>query len=266
MKRITQVLTVIAVFALALTALALPQPANAQGGTGTPTPGGIGGAGALRDLVRIAGEAVIGAVTEATGLTGEAILRELIGGKSMATLVTEAGKDLEAVKKTALDDATQAIDEMVTAGTMTAALADRAKQALPGAIDRALNIGGLRGAANEGNALQNRLLQTAATQLLLRETSKAANISQRDMLQQLREGKSLSEIATAAEADTAAILSAASTSLTEQINTFVTNGRLEQAQADSLLAELPKTLETIFNQKNLLQGGLLGRNQGRRNP
>lgn len=266
MKRTAQILTIIAVFALTLTAFTLPQPANAQGGTGTPTPGGIGGAGALRDLVRIAGEAVIGAVTEATGLSGEAILRELIGGKSMAQLVTEAGKDLEAVKKTALEDATKAIDEMVTAGTMTADVADRAKQSLPGAIDRALNIGSLRGAANEGNALQNRLIQATGTQLLLRETSKAANISQREMLQQLRDGKSLSEIATAAKADTAAILATVTTAITEQINTFVKNGRLEQAQADSLLAELPKTLETIFNQKNLLQGGLLGRNQGRRNP
>lgn len=89
----------------------------------------------LRQLLKTVEQAV---ETE-TSLTKEQIRTQIREGKSLAEIVTAAGKSVDAVKTAAKATLTAEIDQAVTDGKLTQARADKFKENLDSAIDRVLN-------------------------------------------------------------------------------------------------------------------------------
>ncbi|MDX2139661.1 MAG: hypothetical protein SF123_16365 [Chloroflexota bacterium] len=77
--------------------------------------------------------------------------------------------------------------------------------------------------------------------------SDATGLTEREILQQVRDGATLTEIITANGGDVQAVTDAIIAVVTEQVNEAVTNGRITQERADQILANLPTMVENVLN-------------------
>ncbi len=233
---------------LGITALGSATVTNAQDGGNTPDAG---------PLVRQALALVLLREThKATGLSNADILKELRSGKTLAEVITGHGATVEAIKSAATTDVTNRVKQMVTNKRLTQDQADKLLANLDAALDKLIN------ARWPGTAQQNRvtqMLRAAGVRLLVNETAKEGNIARRDLLKELREGKTLAQIATEHNADPAKIVAAAVTAATDAINKQVANKRLTQDQANKLIATLPDGLTKIMNQPYPLGRGAGGK-------
>jgi hypothetical protein len=225
-------------------------PTYAQG-----NPQGRRGGGAML------ASAVVQATVKATGLTRVEIMKQWADGKTLTQIITEKGASVDAVKTDAKTQATNAINQAVTNGRLTQAEADQTIAGLDKAIDNILTMTvqeAMQERINRGEDRAANLIRARAVTVLVRETADATGLTQRELLQELRSDKTLAQIATEKGADPAAIVKEAVTTITAQVNQAVTSGRLTQAQADELLANLESQLTEAMNEANPLRG-----NQGR---
>src|SRR5262249_47268608 len=139
---------------------------------------------------------------------------------AITTQINQALSD----KKITQDQANKALAQLDTV------LNKLVNQKLPTSVDRRL-----------------RLLQAAGVGILVRETAKQTQLTQRDLLKELRSGKSLADIARAHNADPAKIVSAAVQTATNRINKLVSAGKLKDEQAKQLLAALPGAMNKFMN-------------------
>ena len=98
------------------------------------------------------------------------------------------------------------------------------------------------------------LLKAAAVGILVKETAAETKLAPRDLLKELRSGKTLSDIATAQNVDPNAIVTAAAKTIMDRVNKLVSSGKLTQAQADKLTNNLQANLTTLMNTPNPLKG------------
>jgi hypothetical protein len=138
-----------------------------------------------------------------------------------------------AIKATAKTTLMDKIKQAVTDAKITQRQADALLGRLDTALDRMMNARW----PGQGDR-RARLLQGAALGMLVRETAKQANLPQRDLLKELRSGKTLRQIATEHNADPTAIINAAVANATTAINKLVANGKWKQDQANTLIAGL----------------------------
>lgn len=224
-----------------------PTPAPTQPGTPRPT-GGSRGNGALAQAGIQLAKAILDATVQTVGINESEILKALADGKSIKDIVTANNADLAQLKALAK----QTLTDDINKANITPAQKGRLLANLDSIIDRAVNgqfnFRGNGGAAN--SQIQRALLRAGGTMLLVQETSKATAISQRDLLQMLRDNKTLAQIANAHNADVAAIVSAAVAQSTTRINRLVKANRISQAQADQLLAALPGEYTKLMNETN----------------
>ncbi len=94
--------------------------------------------------------------------------------------------------------------------------------------------------------------QAAITNILFQDAAKTMGISQRDLLQALRGGQSLTQIATAHNIDPAVVVAAATKSATAYLNARQKSTSLSQADTTELLNGLPTQLSTLMNKMNFL--------------
>jgi hypothetical protein len=208
-----------------------------------------------RRLVRQLATILLEETHKATNLSRIDILKELREGKTLAEVITGHGATIAAVKNAAKTTATNRVNEAVKNGRLKQEQADQMLAGLDAALDQLINAKLPATQDNRGA----RLLRATGAGLLVRETAKQANIAQRDILKELREGKTLAQIATAHNADPAKIVSATVTTATTMINRLVDNKRLMKEQADALIAVLPAELNRLMNIQNPL-GGRRGAN------
>lgn len=174
----------------------------------------------------------LAAAIEETGLDRAALLDGLRNGSTLSELVTEAGGDIQAVIDAAVAAGQERIDAAVASGNLTAEqgatltqeLADRIAAAVNGeAVPRWVERGALR---------------IAGIRELVNAVSDATGLTAREIVQQVRSGSSLSDIAAANDATTDEIVQAAVASATERLNSAVSNGSMTQTQADLVLESL----------------------------
>lgn len=82
-----------------------------------------------------------------------------------------------------------------------------------------------------------------AVHQLITLASEATGMTTFELMQELRSGKTLADIVTEKGGDMAALTSQAQAVITEAINKAVADGKLTQAQANLLLANLPQVLQ-----------------------
>jgi hypothetical protein len=195
-------------------------------------------------------QAALKAVMDATKLTRVNVLIELGMGKTPASLITEKGGSVEAVKTAIKDQLTADAKKAVADGKLLQEVADRLLGELDSTIDQLLN-NPLTALAGENVAV--RRLQVTSVTALLKQTVAETGLKQREILASLRDGKTLNQIATDNKADPAKIVAAVQADLTEQVNKLVKNNRITDDQAKTFIANLPNFLNQIMTKVNPLR-------------
>lgn len=77
--------------------------------------------------------------------------------------------------------------------------------------------------------------------------SDATGLTNIEILQQVRDGATLSEVIATTDADLNVIIEDVTTALTERIETALAEERITQERADEMLENLPTMVDTIFN-------------------
>ncbi len=253
MKRIMKITSFALMIVVTATALS-GTVARAGDGTPAPTPAPTAMRG---QIVRGLASALIDATVTATKLTKADIVSALDTGKTLAEIIKANGGDVATVEADAKATALDSIKQAVTDGKITQDQADKLTTVLDKALDRLVNYQFPKDALLGNRRLQ--VLNAAGTGLLVKATADASKISQRDLLKELRDGKTLAQIATEHNADVNQIVASAVTQATDAINKAVTAGKIKADEAKTLIAALPAGLTKLMNTVNpfihLNQGG-----------
>jgi hypothetical protein len=232
--------------------------ANAQASTPAPTPSANGRAQIIRTLAN----ALLGAAEKATNLSQTDITAEIESGKTLADILKEHNADVAAVEADAKATLTNEITQAVSAGKLTQAQADKLTPRIDQALDRLVNQ---QFPLTKDKRLGK--LRAAGLTILIKDTADATKLSQRDLLKEIRSGKTLAQIATEHGADPSQIVSTAVTQATDRINKAVTAGKLKDDQAKTLIAALPTGLTDLMNTANPLgKGGKTGKGNPKTTP
>jgi signal transduction histidine kinase len=195
-------------------------------------------------------QAALKAIMDATKLTRPNVLIELGMGKTPASLITEKGGSVDAVKAAIKDQLTADAKKAVADGKLLQEAADRLLGELDSTIDQLLN-NPLTALAGDNAAI--RRLQVTSVTALLKQTVTETGLKQREILVSLREGKTLNQIVTDNKADPAKIVAAVQADLTEQVGKLVKNKRITDDQAKTFIANLPNFLNQIMTKVNPLR-------------
>jgi hypothetical protein len=243
MNRWIKIGSIALVVALCIMALST---ANAQ----APTPALTQPATGRGQIIRSLANALLTAAEKATSLSQTDITAELGSGKTLADILKTHNVDITTVEADAKTTLTNDLAQAVTAGKMTQAQADQLTPRIDQALDRLVNT--------EFPLTQNPRLQRlrgAGLDILIKATADATKLSQRDLLQEIRSGKTLSQIATEHNADPSQIVATAVTQATDRINKAVTAGKLKNDQATTVLDNLSDGLTKLMNTPNPLGKG-----------
>jgi len=241
--------------AVAMAVFAAPTPAAAQGNPRNPR-------NAL-DLARRVMQTALEVVTTQTGLARADLLKQFAEGKSLTEIITAAGKDAKAIQAEIEKAVTDEIKQAVADGKLSKVMADRLLANVSEAVTRLMTATPKQRTGRDLQNLKNVVLQAAVTGALVQETARAGNMLPREVLQALRNDKSLNDVIKEKGLDAAKITAAVTQTVTDGVNRRVKDGKLTQAQADALLAELPTLItETLAKTDWASLRGALG---GRRN-
>lgn len=222
-----------------------------------------GGAGIGR------GGAKLATIAQALNMTEAELRAELQAGKSVADVASAKGVALQTIVDAVIAEQTTALNEAVAAGRITQAQADailaNLKITLPahlqvrpvaGLKNRAFGFGfGGRGRGHGGSrggfgVYAGAPLNTIATSL---------NMTVAELVTELREGKSVADVAAAKGVALDAVINAIVAEQTTRLNAAVTAGRITQEQADTAIANLKENLPELL----ALKGGAFGFGFGR---
>lgn len=167
---------------------------------------------------------VIEAVANATGLTTEDVLAQAVEGKTLAEIAQEAGADVDAI-----------VAEVVA--TQTTRLEEAVKKMMENPLPPAGGAG-LSGAARQ------------VARDLVDAVAEATGKSPQEVVALAPEVQTAAELIEAAGADVDQIIDVLIARETERINEAVADGKIDQARADELLANL-ETLITEAMDKPL---------------
>ena len=244
----TKKITLLTVLMLALALVA--GVVGAQGNPGGGGPGGRGGPGGagdrggalgvgLRELGQI--------VSEQTGLSGLELMTEIRAGNTLAEIITANGGEVQVVVDTAITQLTERINQAVTNGRLTQERADEmlanlettVTDVINGTFEMGQNGGGMGGAFG------------GRQRGLVNKVAEAAGLEPQAVVQQARDGATLSSILTEAGVDVNAFVDEQVATAKERLDQQVANGRISQAVADARLnlvrVELTDALERVYS-------------------
>lgn len=182
-------------------------------------------------------------VSDVTGLELTDILPDLRGGVTLGEFLTEQGVDPQTVTDAVKADLTDEVNAAVAEGNLSQERADALLENLDAALDRAMNEpynGGLR------DRLQERLHERVDASLL-GVLAEMAGVEPRELMRDALTPPTLAEIAEENGIDINAVIAAAETRITEEVNQAVADGSMTQEEADELLAGLHDRLTERVN-------------------
>lgn len=229
MKKLLVLVTTIA------SLLAMISFVGAQDATATPAPATstVGAVTPVRTVIQI--------VADQTGLKAGEITRQLAQGMTLADIIQANNGNMQTVIDQSVTKITAEINQAVANGNMTQ---DRANQLLANLKDQVTK--GINGDLFP-NTLDAAAVRRASQRILLQATADATKLSPADIMKQLQAGKTLADIITANGGTVENVVNSAVTKATADINTAVKDGRLGQAQADTLIANLRKAYTAAVN-------------------
>jgi polyhydroxyalkanoate synthesis regulator phasin len=237
MKRLpvwTKLISIAVLIALGMVMLGDTTAVNAQGTAGDGMP----------RAARVLMTALLNAAEKALGVPQATLRQELGTGKTLADVIKAHGGDVAAIKASAKAAVTDQINKAVADGKLTQDQANKLLAKLDTALDKLINV---KWPKNLRTRLLEAQLKAMGLRVLVQETATQSHISQRDLLKESRDGKTLAQIATGHGADPAKTVAAAVTTMTDRINKLVAANRLTQDEAKKLIDGLPAALTQAMN-------------------
>lgn len=187
-------------------------------------------------------------IIEQAGLDAQTVIQSLREGKTLTNLIEEAGQDVAVVRQASIDAATVAINDAVTAGTLTQERADQMITNLGALIDRLLT-GGVKSGMEDGKGPRGGRLMAAIV-------AEATGLTVEEVRAEVASGKTLADVLTSHNVIVDAFVETHLQTMTERLAERVTNGTITQAIADARLdlARIELT-ERLNNNLNLDDAG-----------
>jgi len=146
--------------------------------------------------------------------------------------------------KTAIKDAElQVIDDLVQQGTLTPEQGQAARDKINSG--KVSGIGKILGARRPGVAA--RLAEIRAG--IVRSAAAAIGIAPKDLVKELRSGKSIADVAGEHGVSLDTVKSKITSDAKAKLDKAVANGKIDQAKADKMLQKLTDRLDDILNKK-----------------
>ncbi len=187
--------------------------------------------------IRHAIQTIMDIATQTTGLNRAEIIDQMSQGKTLAEVITANGGDPQAVIDQAVARLTEDINRAVADGRLTQERADRLLVNLEDVVTRGIN-----------GEFRQQAIEARVRIGVLRLASQETGLTPREIVQEIRSGKSLGQVLTENGVDTATFIETAVSTLQERLNQAVTNGRLTQEQADQRVTEFRDRLTERINQ------------------
>ncbi|MCB9435886.1 MAG: hypothetical protein H6673_02700 [Anaerolineales bacterium] len=183
---------------------------------------------------------VVETAATALGMTPAEFIATVEVGQSYADVITANGGDLAQITADAKAAAIVSIDTALADGKITAEQAENMRANLDTALEQILN-----------HPRADRDMRDIAIVNLVRITYQSAadalGVQPLDIIQNAEDGQSLNDYLAAQGADAAAVKAATVTSATEIINTALADGKINQEQADRLIAGLDAAIDRILD-------------------
>lgn len=171
---------------------------------------------------------LLAAVAPVLNMSQTDLQNQLRVGQSLATVAQNKHVDAQKVKDAIQSNLQTQITQAVSSGKVTQQQATEAQQQLSNKVEKIFNATNLLGDQSNNFANPKFMLIPA-----LDEVAKLLNMSQNDLLNQLQNGKSMTDIAQAHGVDTQKIQQTILDSGKAQLDAAVSAGKLTQAQADT---------------------------------
>jgi ribosomal protein S20 len=174
------------------------------------------------------------AAAQALNLSVDDLRSKLEGDKTIAQVAQEQGVDVQTVIDAMVADATAHIDQAVQEGKLTADQANERKSNLQERITKLVNEGKPKG---EGRGHGPKLDAAA----------KALGVSTDELRQQLRDGKTIAQVADARNVDKQKVIDAMVKDAEEHLDQAVKDGKLTADQANERKSGLKDRITSLVN-------------------
>jgi hypothetical protein len=187
------------------------------------------------------------AAADYLGLSVDQLMNELQGGKSLAEVATARGKPVDGLKQVQLDAAKADLDQAVAAGHIKADEEQQLLSRLRSDLGDLVNQKGVFKGGPGGGPVKLALdpFKGAADYL---------GLSVDQLMQQLQEGKSLAEVATAHGKPVDGLKQAQLDGAKADLDQAVAAGDMTAGQEQELLGRLRSDVDDLVNQKGGLPG------------
>jgi ribosomal protein S20 len=176
------------------------------------------------------------AAAQALNLSVEDLRSKLEGDATLAQVAQEQGVDAQTVIDAMVADATAHIDEAVQEGDLTADQANERKANLQERITSLVNEGKPKGGGPRGKGPK---LEAAA---------EALGVSTDELREQLRDGKTIAQVAEDRDVDKQEVIDAMVADAREHLDQAVQDGKLTAEQANERKANLEERITTLVDE------------------
>lgn len=184
----------------------------------------------LRELVDI--------VAAETGLEPREIAQQMRDGTTLAEIIAANGGDTQSVIDQAVATITDHVNQAVADGKLQQERADEILANLTEKVTQGIN----------GELGSNRAVERRAGMAVLRLAAEQTGMTVRDIVDEIRSGKSLADVLTAKGIETESFITDAVTTFNQRLDQAVTNGRLTQEEADAKIVTFEQKLRERITQ------------------
>jgi uncharacterized protein (DUF433 family) len=192
---------------------------------------------------RIVVREALGVAADTIGIDRSDLVKELRAGKTIAEVATAHNVDPQHVVDALVQAATKKIEAAETAGKITAERAAKLEQRLPDVIGKLVN---------NKHAAKGAMHRRAAFRKILRGGVKVAadtiGIAPKDLVKELRAGKTIAEVATAHNVDPQHVVDALVQAATKKIEAAKTAGKITAERAAKLEERAPARIAEFVNE------------------
>lgn len=183
---------------------------------------------------------VVDTAATALGMTPAEFIAAVEVGQSFADVITANGGDLAQITADAKATAMVSIDNALSEGKITAEQAENMRANLDTALERILN-------RPRADCDMRDIAIINLVRITYQSAADALGVQPLDIIKNAEDGQSLNDYLAAQGADVAAVKAAATATATETINTALADGKINQEQADRLLASLDTAIDRILD-------------------
>jgi urease accessory protein UreF len=194
----------------------------------------------------------IDAAAKYLGLTNKQLMDKLSSGKSLADVAGDQNKSVDGLKSAITASVKSDLDSAVKAGKLTQTQENNILGRLSNRLDSLVNRKGLAPPVGLGFGIGAQVLRVGPGPLLkngLDSAAKYLGLSDRQLVQKLRSGKSLSDVAGEQNKSVDGLKSAIKKSVKSSLDNAVKAGKLTQTQENNILGGLNDRLDKLVNGK-----------------